>query len=341
MLPRLAEAFESLFGGGLAPAAGFARTTAIIALVAAIAIPLARATLSFTALRYGWETALVVRCPKCRRLAADPEVRTCPAGHPIRFPTGAAGRELRRRRFHRLRRAAAYYRFLLPLAIVLSAILGFHVCGVPRVEGLLATFAASVGYLFFAAALALAALALSAKPRGPTERVLHAGTAVLCLAPAMVLALLARAFEPPRPRPIGHLWSTPTALYLSAGGRARRVGDPRMEMEAILVDARAPAFGIVWEGLEGLRSGERVIKWKGRGGRTARLLSRWAGPLSRRGIFLARSTQMVPLPPNVKVWIVSEPGKVRFTTGLELDLTPPAPAPPRELSPPRRSGRAR
>jgi hypothetical protein len=341
MLPRLAEAFESLFAGRLAPAAGFVRTIAIIALVAAIAIPLVRAALSFTALKYGWETALVVRCPKCRRLAADPEVRTCPAGHPIRFPTGAAGRELRRRRFHPLLRAAAYYRFLFPLAIVLSAILGFRGCGVARVEGSLATFAASVGYLFFTAALALAALALSARPRGPTERMLHAGAAGLCLAPAMVLALLARGFEPPRPRAIGHLWSTPTALYLSTGGRARRVGEPRMEMEAILVDARAPAFGIVWEGLEGLRSGDRVIQWKGRGGRTARLLSRWAGPLSQRGIFLARSTQTVPLPPNVKVWIVTEPGKVRFTTDPELDLTPPAPASPREPSPPRRSGRAR
>jgi hypothetical protein len=341
MLPRLAEAFESLFAGRLAPAAGFVRTIAIIALVAAIAIPLVRAALSFTALKYGWETALVVRCPKCRRLAADPEVRTCPAGHPIRFPTGAAGRELRRRRFHPLLRAAAYYRFLFPLAIVLSAILGFRGCGVTRVEGSLATFAASVGYLFFTAALALAALALSARPRGPAERMLHAGAAGLCLAPAMVLALLARGFEPPRPRAIGHLWSTPTALYLSTGGRARRVGEPRMEMEAILVDARAPAFGIVWEGLEGLRSGDRVIQWKGRGGRTARLLSRWAGPLSQRGIFLARSTQTVPLPPNVKVWIVTEPGKVRFTTDPELDLTPPAPASPREPSPPRRSGRAR
>ncbi|HEV8611823.1 MAG TPA: hypothetical protein VGS98_17335 [Thermoanaerobaculia bacterium] len=341
MLPRLAEAIESLFGGRLAPAAGFVRGTAVAALVLAIAIPLLRAALSFTAYRYGWELAPVVRCPKCRRLAADPEVRTCPAGHPIRFPSGAVGRERRRRRFQPLRRAAASYRYLLPIVIALFAVLGFRACGVARVEGSLATFAASAGYLFFAAALALGGLALSAKPRGPAERLLHAGTAALCLLPAMVLALLARGFEPPRPRVIGHLWSTPTALYLSTGARARRVGDPRMEMEALLVDARAPAFGVVWEGLEGLRSGERVVKWKGRGGTTARLLSRWAGPLSRRGIFLARSTQMVPLPANVKVWIVSEPGKVRFTTQPELDLTPPAPEPQREPSPPRRSGRTR
>ena len=97
-----------------------------------------------------------------------------------------------------------------------------------------------------------------------------------------------------------------------------------MEMEALLVDARAPAFGVVWEGLEGFRSGERVVKWNGRGGTIARLLARWAGPLSSRGIFLARSTQTVLLPPNVRVWIVSEPGKVRFTTEPELDLVPMA-----------------
>jgi hypothetical protein len=341
VLPHLAEAIETLFGGRLAPAAGFVRMAAVAALVLAIAIPLLRAVLSFTAYRYGWETAPVVRCPKCRRLAADPEVRTCPAGHPIRFPSGAAVRERRKRRFHPLRRAAASYRFLLPVVIALLAVLGFRACGVARVEGSLATFAASVGYLFFAAALAVAGLALSARPRGPAERLLHAGTAVLCLLPAMVLAFFARGFEPPRPRVIGDLWSTPTALYLSTGGRARRVGDPRMEMEALLVDARAPAFGVVWEGLEGFRSGERVVKWKGRGGTTARLLARWGDPLSRRGIFLARSTQVVPLPPNVKVWIVSEPGKVRFTTDPKLDLEPPTPVPPAEPSPPPRTGRTR
>jgi len=341
MLPRLAEAIETLFGGRLAPAAGFVRTTAVVALVLAIAIPLLRAALSFTAYRYGWETAPVVRCPRCRHLTADPEVRKCPSGHPIRFPAGALERERRRRRFHPFHRAAAAYRIVLPVAIALFAILGFRACGVERVEGSLATFAASVGYLFFAAALAVSALALSARPRGPAERLLHAGTAALCFLPAMVLALLARGFEPPTPRVIGNLWSTPTALYLSTGDRARRAGDPRMEMEALLVDARAPAFGVVWEGLEGFRSGERIVKWKGRGGMTARLLARWAGPLSQRGVFLARSTQMVPLPSNVKVWIVSEPGKVRFTTDPKLDLATLSPPQPPEPSPPPRIERKR
>jgi hypothetical protein len=86
------------------------------------------------------------------------------------------------------------------------------------------------------------------------------------------------------------------------------------------VDARAPAFGVVWQGLEGFRSGERVVKWRGRGGFMARVLARWAGPLSRRGIFLARSTRIVPLPPNVRVWIVAQPGAIRFTTQGTFDL---------------------
>lgn len=304
------------------------RGTAQVALVLALTLPLVRAALSFTAFRYGWETGLVVRCPRCRRLVADPDLRTCPSGHPVRFPAGASARESRRRRFHRLRQAVASYRFLLPASVALAALVGYRACGVARVEGSLATLTASAAYLFFAAALAVVALALSPKPRGVSERLLHAGIAAACLAPAMVLGLLARAFEPPRPRAIGTLWTTPTALYVSAGaGRARRAGVPRSEVEALLVDGRAPAFGVVWQGLEGFRSGERVVKWRGRGGLTARTLARWAGPLSRRGVFLARSTQNVALPPNVRVWIVAEPGRIRFTTKGPFDLRPPPTAP--------------
>ncbi|HEU5249929.1 MAG TPA: hypothetical protein VFW15_08070, partial [Thermoanaerobaculia bacterium] len=315
-------------------AAGFLRAAAQVSLVLALALPLLRFALSFTAFRYGWETALVVRCPKCRRLVADPDLQRCPSGHPIRFPPGAGSRESRRRRFHGLRRTAASYGFLLPLAVALAAIFGFRACGVSRVEGPLATLAASAGYLFLVAAIALASLALTPAPRGVTERVLQAGIAAACLLPAIVLSLLARAFEPPRPREIGSIWSTPTALYVSKMGRARRVGDPREEVQALLVDARAPAFGIVWQGLEGFRSGSRIVKWTGRGGWTARLLARRAEPLSRRGVFLARSTKNVPLPPNVRVWIVSEPGSIRFTTEGRFDLTPPARAP----APLRRTG---
>lgn len=344
MLPRLAQAIESLFGERVEPVAGFIRAAATVTLGLAIVLPLLRAVLSFTAFKYGWENALVVRCPRCRRLVADPDLRICPSGHPIRFPSGAAAREARRRRFHRLGRIAASYRFGLPVSVALAALAGFLACGVSRVEGPLATIAASAGYLFFAAALALASLGASPKPRGVTERTILVGTAAACLLPAMALSLLGRAFEPPRPRVIGHVWSTPTALYVSSGGRGRRLGDPRMEIEALFVEARAPAFGIVWQGLEGFRSRERVIQWTGRGGFTARLLSRWASPLSRRGILLSRSTRTVALPPNVKVWIVSGPSGIRFTTGSGYDLVSDLtdrPDQPERTAPaplPRRSG---
>lgn len=320
MLPRLARAIESLFGGGLASAAGFLRGAAQLALLAAVAVPLVRAALSFSAFRHGWETALVVRCPRCRRLVADPESDACPGGHPVRFPAGAAAKERWRRRFHRFRRIVASYGFLLPVFLAVASVVAFRAAGVARVEGPLAAICASTAFLFFAAALALAAFALSPRPRGAADRLLHTGIALLCLGPALVLALLARGFEPPRPRPIGHVWNTPTALYLSSGGRARRVGDAAGRVEAHLVDVRAPAFGIVWQGLTGVRAGPRFIPWRGRGGSVSRLLERWAAPLSRRGVFLARSRRTVPLPKNMRVWIVSEPGRVRFTPGGDHDL---------------------
>ncbi len=320
MLPRLARAIESLFGGGLASAAGFLRGAAYLALLAAVAVPLVRAALAFFAFRHGWETALVVRCPQCQRLVADPELDACPDGHPVRFPAGSAAKERLRKRFHRFRRIAASYGFLLPVFLAVLSIVAFRASDVARVEGPLAAISASAAFLFFAAALALAGFALSPRPRGAADRLLHAGIALLCLGPALLLALFARGFEPPRPRPIGHLWNTPTALYLSAGGRARRVGDSALEVEAHLVDVRAPAFGIVWQGLTGVQAGPRFIRWRGRGGSVSRLLERWAAPLSRRGVFLARSRRTVPLPANVRVWIVSESGQVRFTPGGDHDL---------------------
>jgi hypothetical protein len=194
-------------------------------------------------------------------------------------------------------------------------------------EGPLAGLCASIAYLFFVAALALAALAASPGRRGAPERILLTTIAAGSLLPAIALGLLAGAFEPPRPREIGSVWTTPTALYLSTGGRARRVGGPGTEVEALLVEARAPAFGVVWQGLEALRVGGRVIRWRGRGGFTARVLSRWANPLSRRGVFLARSSLTVRLAPNEKVWIVSEPGRIRLSTAGSFDLRPAPPAP--------------
>jgi hypothetical protein len=329
MLPRLAQAIESLFGDALRPAAGFLRAAAVVALVAAVTLSLIRAARTLRAFRLGWETTLVVRCPRCRRLVADPDLRTCPSGHSIRFPAGAARRELRRRRFHRLSRLAASSAFVLPLLIALGAAAGFRMTGVARMNGSLASLTASVAYLFLAAALALLALTLTPRPRSWTERSLLAATSILCVFPALLLSLLARGFEPPEPRTIGHLWRTPTALYVSTGGRGHRVGDPASEIDAELVDVRAPALGIVWEGLARFRTGDRVVKWRGRGGTLARLFERWAAPLSRRGVFLQRSTRSLFLTPNVRMWIVSEPGKIRFGSGGDFDLARPA-TPPSE-----------
>jgi hypothetical protein len=192
-------------------------------------------------------------------------------------------------------------------------------------EGSLATLTAALAYLFLASAVGLASLALTARPRGFTERALPAAVSVLCLLPAFVLALLARGFEPARPRTIGHIWKTPTALYASSSSdsRGRRVGEPSAEIEAELVDVQAPAFGVVWEGLARFRAGGSVVKWRGEGGTAARLLERWAAPLARRGVFLQRSNQSIFLPPNVRTWIVSEPGKIRFRSGGDFDLTRP------------------
>ena len=324
MPPRLAQAIESLFGEALRPTAGLLRATAEVALVAAVTFSLYRAARTFRAFRLGWENALVVRCPRCRRLVADPDLPTCPDGHPVRFPAGAADRESRRRRFHRISRVVASSAFVVPALIALGAAAGFRMTGVTRMDGSLASLSASVAYLFFAAALALAGLATSAQYRGWMERALLVATSFLCLFPALLLSLLARGFEPPEPRTIGHLWSTPTALYVSSGGRAHRVGEPASEIDAELVDVRAPALGIVWQGLARFRAGDRVVEWRGRGGTLARLFERWAAPLSRRGIFLQRSTRSLFLPPNARMWIVSEPGRIRFGSAGEFDLARPA-----------------
>ncbi|HEX9305360.1 MAG TPA: hypothetical protein VGA31_12985 [Thermoanaerobaculia bacterium] len=335
MLSRLAQAVESLFGGGLRPAALFLRALTEAALIVAVTWLLVRAAWSLSAYRHGWETATVVRCPRCRRLVADPDVRACPAGHPIRFPPGSAEREKVRRRFHSVRRAAASSGVLVPLSLALLAVAGFQTIGVTRLENPLASLTASIAYLFFAAALALAGLAMAPRGRYWSERLLEASTALLCLAPALVLGLLSRGFEPPRPRAIGNVWSTPTALYVSTGGRARRVGEAAPEIEAQLVDARLPAFGIVWEGVSGFRAGTRTIPWRGRGGMLARVLDRWSEPLERRGVFLQRATRSVPLPVNVRIWIISTPEGIRFSAKRDLALAPPA---PRSADPLRRTG---
>lgn len=325
MLPRLAQAIESLFGEALRPAAGLLRAAAVVALLAAVTLSVYRAALALRAFRLGWETAPVVRCPRCRRLVADPDIRECPSAHPIRFPRGAAERESRRRRFPGFSRVVASAAFVLPGLVALGAAAGFWLTRATRMEGALASLTASSAFLFLAAALALAGLAFSPRGRSWPERSLLAATSILCLFPALLLSLLARGFEPEKPRTIGHLWSTPTALYVSSGGRGRRVGEPASEIDAEIVSVRVPALGIVWEGLARFRAAGREVAWRGRGGLLARLLERWAAPLSRRGVFLQKSTRSLFVPPNVRTSIVSEPGKIRFGAEGDFDLAPATP----------------
>ena len=334
MLPRLAQALETLFGEALRPATGLLRTAAVFALAAAVAFSLIRAARALRAFRLGWETAPVVRCPRCRRLVADPELRECPSGHAIRFPRGAAERDSRRRRFPRFYRVTASAAFVVPPLVALLTAAGFRLTRAAQMDGPLASLTASAAFLFLAAALALAGLAFSPRSRSWPERSLLAATSILCLFPALLLSLLARGFEPEKPRAIGHLWSTPTALYVSWGGRGHRVGEPASEIDAEVVSVRAPALGIVWEGLARFRAAGRVVPWRGRGGFLARFLERWADPLSRRGVFLQKSTRSLFVPPNVRTWIVSEPGKIRFGPEGGFDLAPATPA----LAPLRRNG---
>src|SRR6202035_2496440 len=113
------------------------------------------------------------------------------------------------------------------------------------------------------------------------------------------LALMAQWIEPPAREPLGSLWTTPTATYVSAGrGRARRVAGAASDVEAMLVEVRVPALGVVWQGLGGFRVGGAAVLWHGRGGWLARRLEGWAVPLTAHGVWLGRFDQRVPLPAN-------------------------------------------
>ncbi len=103
---------------------------------------------------------------------------------------------------------------------------------------------------------------------------------------------------------------------------------------ALRVDRR-PRSPRRWEGVSGFRAGTRTIPWRGRGGMLARVLDRWSEPLERRGVFLQRPTRSVPLPVNVRIWIISTPEGIRFSAKRDLALAPPA---PRSADPLRRTG---
>ena len=310
---RLARAIEGLFGPSLTAAAEALTALATFLLVAGVALPLLRAALAYHAWRQGWETARVVRCRRCGRLSADPATPVCPSGHPIRFPPFAARIEAWKRRFSGWRSAAAVYPIALSLLLCVLAVLGYTGLRVGQLDSPLASLAAALAYVFFAAVLYAGSYAISPRSHGWTTRVVHAALAGALLLPTLLLGSLSRGLEPPERQVLGHVWATPTAVYLSSGGRAKKVAPAAPEAIAIGVEAQAPALGVVWEGLRGFRIGEEEIAWRGTGGTTARWLDRWAADTSSGGdVALLRRVQRVALPANVKILILKERGRLQF-----------------------------
>ncbi|MFN2386133.1 MAG: hypothetical protein ABR576_07605 [Thermoanaerobaculia bacterium] len=311
MLSRVARAIEQLFGSTAVTAASVLQTVATLLWIAAVALCLLRGALSLRAWRYGWERGLVVRCRRCGRLAADPAQPVCPNGHPVRFPAAAARMEEIRRRLARWSRAARAYPILLSVFLAVLATAGYLQLRVGRLRSPLAGMAASLAFLFFLALLYAAGRAVAAGFDGWVSRLVHANLALLLLLPVLFLGSLSRSFEPVERRVLGHLWSTPTALYVSTGKRARRVGPAADHLQAFHVEARAPAAGVVWQGLTRLHAAGVDVPWKGAGGRTARWLERFARDPGATGP-LVRGSQGVPVPANVRILIVRERDELKF-----------------------------
>jgi hypothetical protein len=204
------------------------------------------------------------------------------------------------------------YPILLAVGVCGASLAGYRVSGVGQATRPLATIAAAAAYLFFAAALYCFAFSLSPRPHGAGNRILHVGLALACLLPAATLALTARAFEPPPQIEIGSLWITPTALYVKSGARAVHAAAAPSRLEAELIEARLPGFGVVWQGLKALRADGQELPWKGSGGWTARLLGLWSAPSEARGTFLGRSVVAIPLVANHRVKILATRESVRF-----------------------------
>lgn len=311
MLSRFARVVEGVFGSSASSAAALLTTIATILLVAAVALSLARAAFALRAWRHGWEQGVMVRCRRCARLAADPEVPVCPEGHPVRFPLTALRRESLRRRLGRWRRAAMAYPIALSAGLATLAGVAYLGLRVGRLRSPLAEMAASLAFLFCLALLYAAWQALSPDASGWGSRGLHGALAGMLAIPVIFLGSLSRSFEPAEARALGHLWSTPTAVYVSTGGRAQRVGPAADRVEALIVEARAPAAGVLWQGIKSLRFGEVEIPWKGSGGWTARWLDRFAQEPGQSGL-LVRDSVESGVPPNVRVQILREGERIKL-----------------------------
>jgi len=224
-----------------------------------------------------------------------------------------AARALRRLSF-----AAAGGAALLAAATIVAAV----ACRIAEAAPPLAAIPAAAAFLFFAGAAAAAARAASPLPRSGLDRALATAAALLLLVPAGAGLALSRGLDPPAPRVIGSLWTTPTALYVARGVRGgwpRREGPPAAEVHADVVTAKSLLFGVTWTGIARLTGGAQPFPWRGTGGRAARLLDRF-GPRPGGALLSVERTRVdVATPPNVRVWIERSPAGVRFVSSADRD----------------------
>jgi hypothetical protein len=308
VFPQLARALEALIGPSLTTISATLSRVALVALVAVVFLALARAAYSLIARHYGWERAWIVRCPECGRLAADPREPVCSSGHRLRFPPTAARAAVWRR--HRAN-AAAVYLVVLSIAAAATAFFTYGWLRVGSPGSPLSRLCGALAFLFFLASLYAGDFALSPRSRGVGARTLHAGLALACLTPFLLLTLLSRSFEAPERLVVGTLWATPAGVYLS-DGRARRIGPSSASIDALSVEARLPEANLEWSGLAGFRIGETEVSWDGRSGSLARWFGRHAEALRSRGITVRRLSEQVPLPANVRIRVLSTAEGFRF-----------------------------
>jgi hypothetical protein len=223
-----------------------------------------------------------------------------------------------RPRTHRRRLLAAAGAAQVVLAA--TALLGagtFRIAD-PRVAPI-AAMSACIGFLFLGSALLLAGLAASPARRDTALRILAATLAAVALAPALVLLFFSRSADPPKPVVIGSLWRTPTALYVSGGGRARRESGGSAALEADIVDAQSRVFGVSRQDLAGFRSPAGAVPWRGAGGFGARLAARWPAALSGPLFSVTRRTLPIALPENERLWILRGGGGISFAGAAAAD----------------------
>jgi hypothetical protein len=321
VLPSLAEWIDRIFGPSLAPLAALLRLAAAVAVALAVAAALLRAFWALGAWRYGWEEAPVVRCPACGGVAADPDHPTCPAGHPVRFPPGAALGADWRRRSARWRGVLAGVRGTTALLLAAAAIAAWGLIGPGARRLAAAVLPAAAASLLFSGAIFALLGAISPARRGVVGRLLLLQLAAVLAVGALPLALVASAVDSPEARIVGSVWATPTAIYLEADrGEGIRAGPAVARAEARIVELRLPGGGPIWQGLAEVRAAGASTKWPGERGVPARLLGSMAAAADSPTAFLRERWETLELPVNRKVWIVRRGEHLRFDAREPGDL---------------------